>query len=586
MSSTGNEQWTHQGSNDQRQRQHQQQQQYYNNFTSPGAEARANNAPEEYKIFSDGYGTFLRVYPNQKCEMFTHPQQFVTPQTDARYENHHHHHQTGNGDLQGNFFINQLVGNWTPGTSILGSERMVSVPQQPQIPIPSQNDSIINNDAVPIVANSSPQKPLIATTEKIPLKKPRAVAEVKPMRMSYSDVLSKNVPASEQTPRQTVTSNTVTSPSNATLQQGTKKEGGGGGKKQIDKGSKFDLAEKFRKREEKKNQPSNLANKIETNSKDSESAKKKKQKEVNKKEKTKPKQAKITNFSKLGDEFEVEAQDTEYFDDGTDGFDMYNVRKTENYDKSMKISKSSKKSNQSSGNNKSQISKQEKASFKRGQKGRKSQRIEILEKIWSVWLEYILKFLTWLWSLVSDVILLSYGLASDRIIAGFSYIQQAYHCLRMEFNANRPSAWIRYAWQEIDGKFQKDSKWAFWRKKTRNSTSETSGNGEPKDYYKDGRLPTTADEAMYSLLNCKGKDAYSILGVGPDCSQEQIRKHYKKIAVLVHPDKNKQPGAEEAFKVLQRSFELIGEPVSLTHNFLPLLIFFKKLCSKGKPTTI
>lgn len=53
----------------------------------------------------------------------------------------------------------------------------------------------------------------------------------------------------------------------------------------------------------------------------------------------------------------------------------------------------------------------------------------------------------------------------------------------------------------------------------------------------------------------------SILGVSPNCSQEQIRKHYKKIAVLVHPDKNKQPGAEEAFKVLQRSFELIGEPV-------------------------
>lgn len=55
---------------------------------------------------------------------------------------------------------------------------------------------------------------------------------------------------------------------------------------------------------------------------------------------------------------------------------------------------------------------------------------------------------------------------------------------------------------------------------------------------------------------------FSILGVSPDCPQEQIKKHYKKIAVLVHPDKNKQPGAEEAFKILQRSFELIGEQVS------------------------
>lgn len=61
---------------------------------------------------------------------------------------------------------------------------------------------------------------------------------------------------------------------------------------------------------------------------------------------------------------------------------------------------------------------------------------------------------------------------------------------------------------------------------------------------------------------------FSILGVPPNSSQEQIRKHYKKIAVLVHPDKNKQPGAEEAFKVLQRAFELIGEPVSLHLCFI------------------
>lgn len=60
---------------------------------------------------------------------------------------------------------------------------------------------------------------------------------------------------------------------------------------------------------------------------------------------------------------------------------------------------------------------------------------------------------------------------------------------------------------------------------------------------------------------------FSILGVPPDSPQEQIRKHYKKIAVLVHPDKNKQAGAEEAFKVLQRAFELIGEPVRVQESF-------------------
>lgn len=65
---------------------------------------------------------------------------------------------------------------------------------------------------------------------------------------------------------------------------------------------------------------------------------------------------------------------------------------------------------------------------------------------------------------------------------------------------------------------------------------------------------------------------FSILGVPPDSSQEQIRKHYKKIAVLVHPDKNKQAGAEEAFKVLQRAFELIGEPVRIEHQMFILWV--------------
>jgi curved DNA-binding protein CbpA len=68
---------------------------------------------------------------------------------------------------------------------------------------------------------------------------------------------------------------------------------------------------------------------------------------------------------------------------------------------------------------------------------------------------------------------------------------------------------------------------------------------------------------------------YSILGVSPGCPQEQIKKHYKKIAVLVHPDKNKQAGAEEAFKVLQRSFELIGELVSFEfYSFYSLSILY------------
>lgn len=74
------------------------------------------------------------------------------------------------------------------------------------------------------------------------------------------------------------------------------------------------------------------------------------------------------------------------------------------------------------------------------------------------------------------------------------------------------------------------------------------------------------------LIIIKNLNIFSILGVSPDCPQEQIKKHYKKIAVLVHPDKNKQAGAEEAFKVLQRSFELIGESVNFQIFYLLIIL--------------
>ncbi|XP_013420781.1 uncharacterized protein LOC106181068 [Lingula anatina] len=74
------------------------------------------------------------------------------------------------------------------------------------------------------------------------------------------------------------------------------------------------------------------------------------------------------------------------------------------------------------------------------------------------------------------------------------------------------------------------------------------------------QLPTTGEEAMKRLLACKGKDPYSILGLRSDVSDDEVKKYYKRQAILVHPDKNKQLGAEEAFKILGHAFEIIGEP--------------------------
>ena len=71
-------------------------------------------------------------------------------------------------------------------------------------------------------------------------------------------------------------------------------------------------------------------------------------------------------------------------------------------------------------------------------------------------------------------------------------------------------------------------------------------------------LPDTGEDAMKRLLACKEKDAYSVLGVRRDASEEDITHYYRRQALLVHPDKNMEPGASEAFKILAGAFELVG----------------------------
>lgn len=109
-----------------------------------------------------------------------------------------------------------------------------------------------------------------------------------------------------------------------------------------------------------------------------------------------------------------------------------------------------------------------------------------------------------------------------------------------------------------------NSRFAFWKRlKNKNEDKEESPTSWIKGSLETNiTLPSTGEEAMKRLLACKGKDPYSILGVTPTCTDDDIKKYYKRQAFLVHPDKNHQPGAEEAFKILVHAFDLIGEPVS------------------------
>lgn len=53
-------------------------------------------------------------------------------------------------------------------------------------------------------------------------------------------------------------------------------------------------------------------------------------------------------------------------------------------------------------------------------------------------------------------------------------------------------------------------------------------------------------------------ELYDILELKPDCSQEDIKKAYRKLAKIHHPDKG---GDEDYFKKVQSAYEVLSDPV-------------------------
>lgn len=55
-------------------------------------------------------------------------------------------------------------------------------------------------------------------------------------------------------------------------------------------------------------------------------------------------------------------------------------------------------------------------------------------------------------------------------------------------------------------------------------------------------------------------DLYAVLGVGPEASDEEIKRAYRKLARELHPDVNKDPEAERRFKEISAAYQTLSDP--------------------------
>lgn len=387
----------------------------------------------------------------------------------------------------------------------------------------------------------------IKTTSDV--KKPRMVAEVKPMRMSYSDVLSKNVFIKDDPLAEAHTFNNRNASGANSFTNGLSTVN------PLQKSSKMDKTKNSINANEKKSAnihddikdystnfkgtktPSNASaaqnaaglknsSSFDSDSKpidvDGKQSKKKSSANITNGKSSKTKNAPTEFLSKRRSQTDLNAPPTKDDSDksssqSNNGY-FYNITKNEptNADKpfasytktSQRKSASSKSFASAATSNRSNLPRTEKSTVyqqKRSSKTRKNNTYEFILKLAHTWFNYMLFFFKWLIALVADVFMLSVGIILDHFSAVYDYSCQMFASLRSELtNSGRPYAYFISLWQKFDNKFSKDSKWAIWRR----LFSKKKPPENIPDYYKNGRLPQTGDEAMYSLLNCKGKDAY------------------------------------------------------------------------------
>lgn len=600
----------------------------------PHQDVHNMNKPLEHHHYQQQQQQHHHQHPQQQVPQQQVPQQMVPSQNQQQQETFFHSNQVlheihgsvaANNNTSeentNNIFLNQFVEKWGPnvsGTYSPFGEPTQLVQNSPHEQFTGNYNAPITADSFGFVSSSpsvqqtmfqprhneesipptvlvptppvmsvAPSPAIVTNTsatngsfqhdssiKKPEIKKTRIVAEVKPMRMTYSDVLSKNVinknehlPSSLGT---TVTNgatnvHTQTRSSNRSSNKNTNQQHGFEKKSNTSNNlDDKDIGTNQRQNKSNTSSGARIEDNYSTNSNrdyknggngtapssaddeskdyksqdnDQKNSSMNKKKNGNKNNKSKQFNNDTSNIKKrttnAGGTAGASANNLEFdqkYDEAnasssSKGCFLYNIYKNEtkpsgNTQHNVRKSTANGKSigttdtiamNTSSSTSTSAVrsnSKNEKSNSyqKRNQRTRQKNKYDMFAKLLEKWFEYLLRIVAWLAFLVYDVVVLSGGMLWERIHIGYDYSIHLYQVASKELkqNSGLPTAFCKSWWQRFDRRFAEESKWAIWRRifQKKKPTEQQS------EYVRSGRLPATGDEAMYSLLNCKGKDAY------------------------------------------------------------------------------